>query len=171
MTPEEPPELFSCDHCGNLAVGDGSITCCETTMTPAEPVAAVAEPDLDAILRHVFQMSDTELEVCLCVMEGGTLTVTELADQIEYDRSVVSRHLNHLAELGVVEKQRRLIKHGGHVYVYRPVPPATVRKQLMAAFVTWVQGATKQIGTLRQEKVASIADTDDEPAWTLFRED
>ena len=171
MSPEEPPELLSCDRCGNLAVGTGSITCCETTMTPAESVEAVAEPDLDSILRHVFQMSDTELEVCLCVMEGGTMTVTELADQIDYDRSVISRHLNHLSKLGVVEKQRRLIKQGGHVYVYRPVPPETVRKQLTAAFVTWVQGATRQIGTLRQEKVASIADIDDEPAWTLFRED
>jgi hypothetical protein len=28
----------------------------------------------DSILRHVFQISDTELEVCPCVMEGGTLT-------------------------------------------------------------------------------------------------
>jgi len=171
MPPEEPPELRSCDRCGNVAVGSKPITCCETTMTPAEPVDAIAKPDLAAILRHVFQMSDTELEVCLCVMEGGTLTVTELAAQIEYDRSVISRHLNHLAELGVVEKQRRLIRQGGHVYVYRPVPPETVRKQLTAAFITWVQGATEEIGTLRQEKVASIADGDDEPAWTLFRED
>jgi predicted transcriptional regulator len=140
-------------------------------MTPAEPVDAVATPDLDSVLHHVFQMSDTELEVCLCVMESGTLTVRELAEQIDYDRSVISRHLNHLAKLGVVEKQRRLIQQGGHVYVYRPVPPETVRKQLLAVFLTWVRAATRQIGTLRQEKVASVADTDDEPAWTLFRED
>ncbi|TQQ79818.1 ArsR family transcriptional regulator [Halonotius terrestris] len=171
MSSEEPPELLSCDQCGNLAVGTGSITCCETTMTPAEPVDAVAKPDLEALLRDVFQMSDTELEVCLCVMEGGTMTVKELAERIDYDRSVISRHLNHLAELGVVEKQRRLIEQGGHVYVYQPVPPETVHERLTAAFVTWVHGATEKIGTLRQEKVASIADIDDEPAWTLFRED
>jgi predicted transcriptional regulator len=103
-------------------------------------------------------------------MEGGTMTVKELADRIEYDRSVVSRHLNHLAELGVVDKQRRLIEQGGHVYVYRPVDPETVRDRLTAAFVTWVQGATAEIAALREEKVADIADVDDEPAWTLFRD-
>lgn len=171
MSSEEPPELLSCDRCGNLAVGTGAITCCETTMTPAEPVDAVADPELETLLREVFGMSDTELEVCLCVMEGGTMTVKELADRIEYDRSVISRHLNHLAELGVVEKQRRLIEQGGHVYAYRPVDPDTVHERLTAAFVTWVHGAAEQIATLRQEKVASIADLDDEPAWTLFRED
>lgn len=171
MSADGPLEFLSCDSCGNFAVGTGSITCCETTMTPAEPTDAVAEPDLETLLRDVFQMSATELEVCLCVMEGGTMTVKELTAHIDYDRSVISRHLNHLAAFGVVEKQRRLIEQGGHVYVYQPVPPETVHERLTAAFVTWVRGATEQIATLRQQKVASIADIDDEPAWTLFRED
>lgn len=170
MDSDQSPTLLSCDRCGNLAVGSGSVTCCAATMTPAEPVDAVAEPELDDLLRDIFQMSDAELEVCLCVMEGGTMTVKELAERIEYDRSVVSRHLNHLAELGVVDKQRRLIEQGGHVYVYRPVDPETVRERLTAAFVTWVQGATAEIAALREEKVADIADVDDEPAWTLFRD-
>lgn len=170
MDPEQPPALVSCDSCGNLAVGTGSIICCEATMTAAEPVNAVAEPELETLLADIFQMSDAELEVCLCVMEGGTMTVRELADRIDYDRSVVSRHLNHLADLGVVEKQRRLIEQGGHVYVYRPVDPETVRERLTAAFVTWVQSATAEIGTLREKKVADITDIDDEPAWTLFRD-
>jgi len=170
MDAEIPPKLRSCDSCGNLAVGNGSISCCEAAMTPVEPVDAVAEPELEELLAAIFQIADTELEVCLCVMEGGTMSVKELATEIDYDRSVISRHLNHLAELGVVDKQRRLIEQGGHLYVYQPVAPEQIRERLTAAFVTWVHGATEQIATLRKEKVASIADSDDQPAWTLFRD-
>ena len=170
MVPADPPDLLSCDECGNVAVGTGRITCCEATMTPREPVASVDEPELADLLHDVFEMSDTELEVCLRVMEGGTTSVNELAERTGYDRSVVSRHLNHLASLGVVEKQRRLIERGGHVYVYRPVAPEVVREQLTAAFATWIRGATEQIATLRKEKVESIAAAD-EPAWKLFREE
>ena len=170
MDPSEPAQLLSCDHCGNLAIGSGSITCCATDMTGTEPVESVDDPSLEDLLRGVFGISDTELEVCLCVMEGGTMTVNELAERIEYDRSVISRHLNDLAALGVIKKQRRLIEQGGHVYVYQPVAPDAVREQLLAAFVSWVHGATNQIMMLQQEKIESIADTDDEPAWKLFRE-
>jgi predicted transcriptional regulator len=171
MVPADSPELLSCDRCGNFAVGSGQITCCETEMTPTDPVDSVTEPELADLLHDVFGMSDTELEVCLCVMEGGTMTVNELAEQIEYDRSVVARHLNHLAALGVVEKHRRLIAQGGHVYVYQPVDPGVVRQRLTAAFVTWVRGATERIATLRRAKVESIADDGGDQAWKLFREE
>ena len=90
MDMDSPPTLLSCDSCGNLAVGSGTVTCCAATMTEPEPVDAVADPTLEALLRDVFQMSDAELDVCLCVMEGGTMTVTELATEVVYDRSVVS---------------------------------------------------------------------------------
>jgi len=169
MDSADPPTLLSCDRCGNVAVGTGPITCCEAAMTPGDPVDSVDEPELADLLSDVFGMSETELEVCLCVMEGGTMSVDELAERIDYDRSVVARHLNHLAALGVIEKQRRLIEQGGHIYVYHPAAPEVVRERLTAAFLTWVRGATEQIATLRREKVESIAD-DGESAWKLFRE-
>ena len=171
MGPREPPRLVSCDRCNKLAIGAGSIDCCEGSMTPEPPHDAVSEPTLEELLKNVFAMSETELEVCLCVMEGGELTTQELADRIDYDRSVVARHLNHLAELEVIEKQRRLLKEGGHVYVYKSVSPEQVRQRLATAFVTWVHGATKQIASLQKEKVSSIAVSDGEPSWRIFRED
>lgn len=139
-------------------------------MSPVNQVDAVADPDLVDILRGVFEMSDTELEVCLCVMESGTMTVKELAEEIDYDRSVIARHLNHLGELGVIEKQRQLLKKGGHVYIYKSVDPEIVRNRLTAAFLTWISSATAEIATLRKEKVESIARSDDDTAWTLFRD-
>jgi predicted transcriptional regulator len=165
-----PANLYECATCGNVGIGDGEIRCCEEPMTPIESPAVVDKPTLGELLSSVFDMSDTELEICLCVMEGGDLTVTELADEIGYDRSVVARHLNHLAELGVIEKQRRLLEQGGHTYVYTPVPEEAVRRQLTVAFYTWVDGALDRLDSLQREKVESIADTGDTPAWEIFRE-
>lgn len=132
---------------------------------------SVSEPSLDELLRTVFDMSETELDVCLCVMEGGEQTVAELAEQVDYDRSVVSRHLNHLVDLGVVDKRRRLLKEGGHVYVYVPNDPEVVRRSLAGAFATWVQEATALIDSLSREKVEAIVEADAEsPQWRIYRE-
>lgn len=170
MNADEPPTRYECLSCGNVGFGDGPIHCCEGRMEPAEPTDGVDAPALEAVLRSVFDMSRTELEICLCVMEDGDLTVRELAADIGYDRSVVSRHLNHLAELGVVEKQRRLLEAGGHTYLYTPVPPEKVRARLRGAFFTWVEEAVAELSNLEREKVESIADTGEDPAWEIYRQ-
>ena len=170
MPPSDSPELLSCNRCGTVAIGNGPVTCCEATMAPADSADPVTDPEVEDLLRHVFGMSDAELEICLCVMEGGPVSANDLAERTEYSRSAVSQHLNHLAALGVVEKQRRLIEQGGHVYVYLPVDPETVRQRLTVAFATWVRGATDRITALTRDKVASIPDGEN-PAWKLFREE
>ena len=164
--------LFECDSCGNLGIGQEGIICCDTAMTRvSDENIGVSEPSLNQLMRTVFDMSETELDICLCVMEGGEQTVAELAEQIDYDRSVVSRHLNHLADLGVVDKQRRILKEGGQVYVYTPNDPAAVRRNLLGAFIFWVQGATSLIDSLSREKVEAIVKTDaEDPQWKIYQE-
>lgn len=140
------------------------MVCCGTPMEPAgEGGAGVAAPTLEELVGTVFDISETELDVCLCVMEDGEQTAAELAERIEYDRSVVSRHLNHLAELGVVEKRRRILDDGGQVYVYSPEEPAVVRERLAGAFLAWAREATSLIESLSREKVAALLDSDAEP--------
>lgn len=170
--PDETTYVFECDACGNVGFGEGRIVCCgEPMQSVGDRVGAVEEPTLEDLLVTVFDMSGTELEVCLCVMEAGEVTVDELAARIDYDRSVVTRHLNHLADLGVVEKRRRLLEQGGHVYVYTPVDPETVRRNLQDRFLLWVGQATEVIEDLSREKVESIADPEStEPQWKIFRE-
>jgi predicted transcriptional regulator len=178
-TPGGSTELLECESCGNLGlgVGGGEISCCDRPMRPVDasaddPTTAVSDPTLDDLLRTVFDMSDTELEICLCVMEGGELTVAELAAEVDYDRSVVTRHLNHLADLAVVEKRRQLLERGGQVYVYAPVAPETVRDSFGRLFLQWVREASKQLDGLRREKVEAIVERgDEEPQWRVFREE
>jgi predicted transcriptional regulator len=128
MTP--PPDemrLFECETCGGIGIGHNRPECCGAPMAAADTAeTTVSEPSLGSLLQTVFEMSGTELDVCLCVMEGGELTVTELSEQIGYDRSVVARHLNHLADLGVVEKCRCIRPEGGHAHVYTLQSPEVV---------------------------------------------
>jgi predicted transcriptional regulator len=168
-------DVFQCRSCGNVGIGQGEIGCCDEPMTPVDtvedPEPAVDQPSLDDLLQTVFDMSDTELDICLCVMEAGELTASDLAEQIDYDRSVVARHLNHLAEMGVVEKRRKILEQGGHVYVYTPNAPETVRQNLQELFLVWVQEAAVQLDALRREKVESIvANEHSKPEWTVFHQ-
>ena len=164
--------LFECDSCGNLGIGQEEIICCDTEMTRlSNKDTSINEPSLNQLMQTAFDMSETELDICLCVMEGGEQTVAELAEQIEYDRSVVYRHLNHLSDLGVVDKQRRILKEGGQVYVYAPNSPAAVRRNLSRAFIFWVQGATSLIDSLSREKVEAMVKTDaEDPQWKIYQE-
>lgn len=165
--------MFECDACGNVGLGRGEIVCCGEQMRPVEKRdATLNEPSLEDLLRTVFGMSDSELEICLCVMEAGEVTTAELAERIGYDRSVVARHLNHLVDLGVVEKHRRLLEDGGHVYVYTPTGPDVVRDRFTQLFLWWVQLATDQLDALRREKVEAIVDAEArEPQWRIYRKE
>lgn len=173
---EANTDVFECSTCGNVGVGDGDgdIVCCDGSMQPVEPDrdGGIEAPTLEELLRTVFDMSDTELEICLCVMETGHQTVQELAEATDYDRSNVSRHLNHLVELGVVRKRRRLLKQGGHEYVYSPMDADAVRESLKRRFVRWVSKAAGELDAVRREKVEGIVEDASPDTKTLvYREE
>ena len=165
-------DVFECADCGNVGLGDGDIACCGSTMAPVDADGAVPEPSLEDLLGAVFEMSDAELDICLCIMEGGEQTTQELANQTDYDRSVAARHLNHLAELGVLAKRRRLLKEGGHIYVYAPRSAETVRREFKRQFLVWLEGAASRLGEVRREKVENIVDAErSDSQWTLYHEE
>jgi len=169
---EKTNEILRCGSCGNFGFGTDDITCCEAPMeTVGDENDAVEHPTIDELLRTVFGMSDAELDVCLCVMEGGEQTVRELAERTDYERSLVSRHLNHLADLGVLHKERRLLKEGGQVYVYSARDPDAIRESFRAHFFAWVSRLDECIETLNRQKVESFVDeSDGESRWQIYQE-
>ena len=168
MTRAAPPELVQCSACDALAIGATDVTCCDEPMERIDPGAAAVEPSLETLLTTVFGISEGELEICLCVMEYGDVTVSELTDRVDVNRSVVARHLSDLVEIGVVERERRLLRQGGHVYVYTPVPEPTVRSRLTASFAAWVEDAAAELDSVSREKVEAISDHGDE-SESIFR--
>jgi predicted transcriptional regulator len=169
---DESTAVFECDRCGNVGLGDGGIRCCGEPMSSVDTAGdAVATPTLDDLLGTVFDMSDTALELCLCVMESGELTVRELAERTGYNRSVVTRHLNHLVDLDVLDRRRRLLDGGGEVYVYTPVAPEAIRRSFKRLFLAWVVDSARLLDDLRREKVEALVERDvDDPQWKIYQQ-
>lgn len=155
--------LYECDRCEMVVLrNDGAARCAHDIEAVERTTAGIEEPALEDVLRLAFGMSPTELEVCICVMEMGETTTSELAAELDVDRSSVSRHLNHLADLDILEKRRFIREGGGEVYGYRPNSVEAVRRGLKAGFHAWVAEALGQIEAISREKVESIVEGSEE---------
>lgn len=156
--PAHELDIYECATCGDLRLSDGDATCCGGPMGPVETTVPTESPDVEELMRDVFDISPTELEVCRQVMAAGETTIGELVESIDRDRSVVSRHLNHLVDLGVVEKRSRVLAEGGRIGVYSPRSEDVVRRQLKLGLYAWCLDAIDILEEVNEEKIAMMAE-------------
>lgn len=151
--------VYECSKCANISFGEAESTCCGESMAPVE-ATPVKNPDLTMVLRDVFGISETGLKVCLCLMEDGESTAADIASQLGIDRSTVGRQLNHLTDIGVLEKRQRLLKDGGYVHVYSPVPVEEVRERLMVGLYAWMDEALELVEHINRKKLEALTRAD-----------
>ena len=171
----EKPAIMECPDCETITLGrdDDRSQCCEHPLRPVETGDhEVESPALENLLGMVFGMNETELDVCLCVMDVGEATTSDIAAELDVDRSHVSRHLNHLVDLGVLEKRERLLEDGGRVNVYTPASLETVRRNFTIGLIAWFTEAVDVIEGLSREKVEAIEKLSDRPSeLTIYHKD
>lgn len=96
-----------------------------------------AEPGFQEVLRCVFGIQDHEARLYLELLEAPDSTVAELAEAVDRDRSNVNRGLTTLLDKGLVDRRRRLLDSGGHVYQYRATPPEEARELMHQTLDEW----------------------------------
>lgn len=158
-----------CQHCGNVPFGTSASDSDEERL-PSTDASAIERPELAVVLREVFGISETGLHICVYLMEDGESTARELADHLELDRSTVSRQLNHLTDIGLLEKRQRLLSEGGYVHVYSPVDVEEVRQRLTVGLHVWMDEALELVEDINREKVAALAraDPDDSESTGIY---
>ena len=169
-------QIYECESCGSVAFDSGE-SCCGESMSRVE-ATPVKDPDLAVVLREVFGISETGLKDCLCLMKDGESTAADIAERLDIDRSTVGRQLNHLTDIGVLDKHQRLLKGGGYVHVYSPVPVEEVRKRLTVGLYAWMDEALEIVEHVNREKLDALAradgdgrdDPDDGPASIYWDE-
>ena len=153
MVSEHDLAIYECRSCGDYQLGTTAPTCCDDPMAEIDASVPIESPDEETLMRSVFGISETELEVCRHLMTEGEATVKELTAAVDRDRSVVTRHLNDLVDLGVVEKQSRVLSDGGRVNVYSHRSVEAVRRQFKLGLYAWLTDAVDVIDELSEEKV------------------
>ncbi|MEY7851309.1 helix-turn-helix domain-containing protein [Natrarchaeobius sp. A-rgal3] len=104
-----------------------------------EDLMLVDSPEFERIMECVFGVQAHETRAYFLLHELPGSTVTELADELERDRSNVNRSLSTLREKGLIERERRLLEGGGYVYQYFAVPVPDAQELMHGAVDEWAE--------------------------------
>jgi predicted transcriptional regulator len=143
-------DLFECPDCDNivLALGrdDPPMSCHDEPMERVTDIEmSVKPPDVKQVLLQAFGLPKPGLDICLCVIGEGPLSANEVAESLGYDRSTITRYLNKLVELGLLQRSELNREAGGVVNVYHSVDLERMRRETLIGFYLWAGEAAALI--------------------------
>jgi predicted transcriptional regulator len=157
---EGSSHVLRCDACGDVVLSMEATTpkvCCgEEMQSVSEPPTGrsqVESNDPKRVLESVFGIGKTAVEICFRVLHDNEATAGEIAEATGLDQSGVSRHLNHLHELGLVDKSVKNLSDGGSVNVYTAPSSERVQQQPQLLLFYWAADALGILQALNREKL------------------
>lgn len=143
-------DVYECVDCDNvvLVVGrdDPPMSCHDQPMERVtELEMSVKSPDVRQVLLQAFGLPKAGLDICLCVIGAGPLSANEVAEELGYDRSTVTRYLNKLVDLGLLRRSELNREDGGVVNVYHSVDLERMRRETLVGFYVWAGEAASLI--------------------------
>lgn len=90
------------------------------------------------MLECVFGIHSHERRTYFALLETPGTTTAELADDLDRDRSSVSRSLSTLSETGLVQRDRKILDGGGYVYQYIATPLPETKELMHSSVDRWV---------------------------------
>ncbi|MFC7132110.1 MULTISPECIES: helix-turn-helix domain-containing protein [Salinibaculum] len=85
------------------------------------------------------------------------MTVDEVAEQVDRERSTAYRAVKRLEEAGFLEREQRTYEGGGYYHVFRPADPDVVADEMQRMLNDWYAQMGQLIGEFR-EKYSERAD-------------
>jgi predicted transcriptional regulator len=173
-------EIFECQDCDNviLALGrdDPPMSCHGNPMERVlDHEMSVNPPDVKEVLLNAFGLPKAGLDICLCVIGEGPLSASEVAEELGYDRSTVTRYLNKLVELGLLQRSELNREEGGVVKVYHSVDLERMRRETLVGFFVWAGEAAALIEEANLTKQDYLAENPErelpEVFWESFDEE
>ncbi|MFP4627170.1 MAG: helix-turn-helix domain-containing protein [Natronomonas sp.] len=184
-TPSEGPEeirydpdssrydLWECPDCDNIVLAVGSddppMSCHDKSMERVTDVEmSVKPPDVKQVLLEAFGLPKAGLDICLCVIGEGPLSATDVAESLGYDRSTISRYLNKLVDLGLLQRSELNREEGGVVKVYHSVDLERMRRETLIGFYVWAGEAAALIEDANFTKRDYLAENPDQELPDVF---
>lgn len=135
-------DIYECSDCENVVLvlgrDDPPMSCHGEPMElVTDSNISVQPPDIREVLLDAFGLPKAGLDICLCVIGEGPLSASEVAEKLDYDRSTVTRYLNTLLDLGLLERSVLNREDGGVVNVYHSIELERMRRDTLIGFYVW----------------------------------
>jgi len=169
-------DLYECPDCDNVVLALGRdeppMSCHDRPMERVTDVEMqVKPPDVKQVLLQAFGLPKAGLDICLCVIGEGPLSASEVADELGYDRSTVTRYLNTLVELGLLRRSELNREAGGVVNVYHSVDLERMRRETLIGFYVWAGEAAALIEDANLTKQDYLEENPDRELPSVFWEE
>lgn len=173
-------DLFECPDCDNVVLALGRdeppMSCHNRPMERVTDVEmSVNPPDVKQVLLQAFGLPKAGLDICLCVIGEGPLSASEVAESLDYDRSTVTRYLNKLVDLGLLQQSKLNREEGGVVSVYHSVDLERMRRETLIGFYVWAGEAAALIEDANLTKQDYLEENPNQELpdvfWESFSED
>jgi len=117
-------------------------------------VAAELRRDLacEDLLECVHGLTDLD-RACFRTLADADepLSVDEIADRVDQERSTAYRSMHRLLEAGFLTKEQVNYEQGGYYYVYHPIDPDDVAEEMTTLIDQWHDKMTGLVAEFRDE--------------------
>jgi len=166
-------DLYECPDCDNIVLALGRdeppMSCHNKPMERVTDLEmTVQPPDIKQVLLQAFGLPKAGLDICLCVIGEGPLSANEVAESLGYDRSTITRYLNKLVELGLLERSELNREEGGVVNVYHSVDLERMRRETLIGFYVWAGEAAALIEDANLTKQDYLEENPDQELPDVF---
>ncbi|WP_435345821.1 helix-turn-helix domain-containing protein [Haloarchaeobius sp. HRN-SO-5] len=125
-----------------------------------DPMSDILRQDMqcEGLLQCFHGVKELDLEVFqFLTAQDDPMTVDEIADAIERERSTAYRSIQRLVQAGFVQNEQVNYDQGGYYHVYRPADPDEVTDDMQRMLNDWYAKMGQLIDEFR-EKYEHAAD-------------
>lgn len=121
-----------------------------------------ADMECEGLLECFHGLTDLDRNCFRVIIEDeAPLTIDEIADEVDRERSTVYRSVQRLRQAGFVQKEQVNYDQGGYYHVFSPTDPDVVADDMQRLLNDWYAKMGQLIGEFRTKY-----DTADRPATT-----
>lgn len=127
------------------------------------------EEDLECetLLECLYDLNELDRK-CFDVLADSAepLTVDQLADTVNRERSTVYRSVQRLLQFGLVQKEQRNYDRGGYYHVYRITDPDEIADEMQTKLNDWYAQIGYLVGRFRAKYGEGSDDHESPPPVT-----
>jgi predicted transcriptional regulator len=98
---------------------------------------SIENPGIEDLLRCFFGLKMHEIDAFMVLKVSGKVTGEQLAEILKKDKSGVHRTLQTLLLRGLVNREYRLLRSGGYIYLYSTLPADRMKEIASSKLQLW----------------------------------